>query len=296
MKKYTFLLLVLILLFATSVKGDFESGLVDDTAYNATTWNSKTSVAPSMNSVRDILETIGSTARQASDTALTTLASKLFAASALTGGAAGALDAIAVAGIADGDIALVGTTDGNFYSYTYESSSATAESSPTVIKPDDNSGNGRWILQYHAVSGAVQIQNFNLSIQAGDGTYSGLTINYTAGETLAFGQPVYVKSDGKVWKADADAAATMPAVGLIVVGGNANATVTILVHGYITETDWNWTIGNTIYVADGDAGAITATLADISDENDVVQIIGIAVHADSIFVNPSLATVVLAAP
>lgn len=99
---------------------------------------------------------------QTADTALTTLASKLFAASALTGGAAGALDAIAVAGIADGDIALVGTTDGNFYSYTYEASSATAESSPSVIKPDDNSGNGRWILQYHAVSGVIQLGTVNV--------------------------------------------------------------------------------------------------------------------------------------
>lgn len=142
----------------------------------------------------------------------------------------------------------------------------------------------------------LNISTFNIDRQAGDGTYSGNTMSGTAGETLAFGQPVYMKSDGKFWLADADAAATMPALGLVVVGGNAEATVYILTHGLITETDWNWTVGNTIYVADGTAGAVTATLADISDENDVVQVVGIAVHADSIFVNPSLTTVVLAAP
>lgn len=131
---------------------------------------------------------------------------------------------------------------------------------------------------------------------AGDGTYSGITVSFIAGETLAFGQPVYMKSDGKVWKADADAAATMPCVGIVVVGGNADATVNILTHGLVTETDWNWTVGATIYVADGTEGVLTATVGDLSDENDVVQVVGIAIHADSIFVNPSLTTVVLAAP
>lgn len=158
-----------------------------------------------------------------------------------------------------------------------------------------DAGLSKWVV----VSGlpdAITISTFNIDRQAGDGTYSGNTMSGTAGETLAFGQPVYMKSDGKFWLADADAAATMPALGLVVVGGNAEATVYVLTHGLITETDWNWTVGATIYVADGTAGAVTATLADISDQNDVVQVVGIAVHADSIFVNPSLTTVVLAAP
>jgi hypothetical protein len=126
--------------------------------------------------------------------------------------------------------------------------------------------------------------------------YSGITMDRTAGETLALGDAVYYKSDGKLWKADADAAASMPAIGIIVVGGNAEATVTVLTHGTVTDTDWNFgTVGGYLYVSET-GGAIEDTLSNISDENDVVQILGIALSADTIFVNPSLVTVVLAAP
>jgi hypothetical protein len=130
-------------------------------------------------------------------------------------------------------------------------------------------------------------------------TWSGHTIYFAqCAATMGFGQPAYIQSTGKPGLADADAAATMPAIGLVVVAStDADTPCTILTHGVITDTDWNWTtVGATIYVADGAAGALTATIGDLSDENDVVQIIGIAIHADSIFVNPSLATVVLAAP
>jgi hypothetical protein len=129
-------------------------------------------------------------------------------------------------------------------------------------------------------------------------TWSGHTIYFAqCAATMGFGQPAYIQSSGKPGLADADAAATMPAIGLVVVAStDADTPCTVLTHGVITDTDWAWTPGGTLYVADGDAGALTATIGDISDENDVVQVVGIAIHADSIFVNPSLATAVLAAP
>jgi hypothetical protein len=132
-------------------------------------------------------------------------------------------------------------------------------------------------------------------INATNERWSGHTIYFAqCAATMGFGQPAYIQSTGKPGLADADAAATMPAIGLVVVAStDADTPCTVLTHGVITDTDWNWTVGNTIYVADGDAGAVTATLADISDTNDVVQVVGIALHADSIFVNPSLTTVVL---
>jgi hypothetical protein len=132
-------------------------------------------------------------------------------------------------------------------------------------------------------------------INATNERWSGNTIYFAqCAASMGFGQPAYIQSTGKPGLADADAAATMPAIGLVVVAStDADTPCTVLTHGVITDTDWNWTVGNMIYVADGDAGAVTATLADISDTNDVVQVVGIAVHADSIFVNPSLTTVVL---
>lgn len=138
-------------------------------------------------------------------------------------------------------------------------------------------------------------QRVVMRLNATNERWSGNTIYFAqCAASMGFGQPAYIQSTGKPGLADADAAATMPAIGLVVVAStDADTPCTVLTHGVITDTDWNWTVGNTIYVADGDAGAVTATLADISDTNDVVQVVGIAVHADSIFVNPSLTTVVL---
>jgi hypothetical protein len=138
-------------------------------------------------------------------------------------------------------------------------------------------------------------QRVVMRLNATNERWSGNTIYFAqCAASMGFGQPAYIQSTGKPGLADADAAATMPAIGLVVVAStDADTPCTVLTHGVITDTDWNWTPGNAIYVADGDAGAITATLADISDTNDVVQVVGIAVHADSIFVNPSLTTVVL---
>lgn len=68
-------------------------------------------------------------------------------AGALTGGATGALDNVSVTQIANGYTAKV-TTSTYTYFYKYDATSASAESSPSVIIPDDNtSGTGAWILK-----------------------------------------------------------------------------------------------------------------------------------------------------
>jgi hypothetical protein len=123
--------------------------------------------------------------------------------------------------------------------------------------------------------------------------YAGTVMKFTCHETIAFGQPVVINSDGEVALANADTPATLlPAIGLAVVGGNAADTCTVLTHGSATDTDWNWTPGATIYVDDSGAGVLTATVGDITTGNGV-QVIGIATHADSILVMPSLSVVVL---
>lgn len=70
-----------------------------------------------------------------------------FGATSLTGGAAGALDDILHTEISDGDGAIViDAVNDKAYEYTYDSSSSAAESPPTIIQPDSNAGNGRWVL------------------------------------------------------------------------------------------------------------------------------------------------------
>jgi hypothetical protein len=102
---------------------------------------------------------------QLSDSALTTLTSKVFSKTALTG--SGGLDTVAYDDLADGDIGYVGTIAGVWYVYVFEASSATAESSPSVIAPDDvAANNGRWLLKLYCDGSACTIP------QATTGAYS----------------------------------------------------------------------------------------------------------------------------
>lgn len=98
---------------------------------------------------------------------------------ALTGGAAGALDSIDGAGLVDGDLAFVFTSN-VFYTYRLDDDSGAAESSPSVIAPDSNSGDKRWLLQnsynvgYSSISGTPT--EHQQAVWTGDGTIKGVTV------------------------------------------------------------------------------------------------------------------------
>jgi len=63
----------------------------------------------------------------------------------LTGGTDFCLDNIDGSRLNNGDTAIV-VASGISYEYWLNASSGAAESSPTVISPDTNAGNKRWIL------------------------------------------------------------------------------------------------------------------------------------------------------
>jgi hypothetical protein len=75
------------------------------------------------------------------------MASNIYGAIALTGGLAGALDAIDGAVLADKDVAFVIEQATGVYVYVLDADSAAAEASPRIISPDANGGDKRWILQ-----------------------------------------------------------------------------------------------------------------------------------------------------
>lgn len=87
---------------------------------------------------------------------------------ALTGGAATALDSIDGTGLQDGEIAHVFISD-ILYVYRLDVDSAAAEASPSIIAPDTNAGDKRWILQY-----AAHLQ------KVADATLSGTPVVLTA--------------------------------------------------------------------------------------------------------------------
>jgi len=118
-----------------------------------------------------------------------------------------------------------------------------------------------------------------------DLTADGQIVQLTAGESLVFGDVVYIKSDGKMGKADANGVTTYPAT-FMALGTIANdAAGDFLVMGFARNDAWAWTVGGTIYLSIT-AGAMTQTQP--SATNDVIQVLGVATHADRMFFKPSL--------
>lgn len=121
-----------------------------------------------------------------------------------------------------------------------------------------------------------------------DVTASGVKVSLTAGENLVFGDACYVKSDGKLWKGDADAIATSGVIALALATISTDAAGDFLMLGIARNDAWNWTVGGDIYLSTT-AGALTQTAP--SGTDDVIQILGKATHADRMYWNPQLVQV-----
>jgi hypothetical protein len=106
----------------------------------------------------------------------------------------------------------------------------------------------------------------------------------TAGENLVFGDVCYMKSDGKLWKADYNSSTTMP--GIAIAGESISAGTTgtfILPCSYVRDNTWNWTAGSLLYT--GTSGSIASTAP--SGSGDQIQVLGISISGDIILFNPS---------
>jgi len=112
------------------------------------------------------------------------MAVTLYNCTALTGGAARALDSYSVANLVNGDRAMV-VTGGKFYFYIYNSTGTAAENSPLVIRPDNYSTGGNWELAgspYGDLAIMPQIVSglsITGGITGGDVTVSGNTMTIT---------------------------------------------------------------------------------------------------------------------
>ena len=126
-----------------------------------------------------------------------------------------------------------------------------------------------------------------LNEPAGDNSAGtqGIFDSATVGETVAFPNLLYQKSDGKWWKADATAATTMPGLRMALESKNADETCSMLVTGRVRDDDWSWTVGGLIYASAAAAGGLTQTQP--SGSGDQVQIVGHAYHVDKMVFDPS---------
>jgi len=96
-------------------------------------------------------------------------------------------------------------------------------------------------------------------------------------------------STGNLEEADATDESTMPCSVLALYTGTGSEKQ-VLFWGRIRNDNWNWDAGKHIYV-DTSSGALTQVMP--NDDNNVVQIVGIATHSNQIIFNPSYSNVVI---
>lgn len=116
----------------------------------------------------------------------------------------------------------------------------------------------------------------------------GVKVEATAGEALVFGDNCYMKSDGKLWKSDADAASTMPIIAMAIESIDQNATGTFLLIGIARDDSYAWTTGAILY---GHTTAGELTNVAPAGSGDQVQAVAVALPNDHIFFKPSMVLV-----
>lgn len=102
-----------------------------------------------------------------------------------------------------------------------------------------------------------------------------------AGEEITIYDAVYIKSDGKVWKANRDTSTKALCVGIALAGASVDALCEIIFHGPVTNTGWLWTAGDPIYLDDSDGG-----LTQSIPGSGILMRVGSAIGTTTLLCNP----------
>jgi len=125
-----------------------------------------------------------------------------------------------------------------------------------------------------------------------DGKFTGITFIGTAGETVAFGDIVYLKAADSEWylaKADAASTAGIVAVAICVSAGTNGNPVTLMTHG-IVRADAGFpalTIGAPVYISETGTTTNTVTVTAPTTADAVVRVVGFALTANEMMVTIS---------
>ena len=136
------------------------------------------------------------------------------------------------------------------------------------------------------------VLNFSDDLPSTDHAATGVTVTITSSTTLAKGVPVYISGAGTVAAADADAATSMPAIGINTTdlsGGAGEAEILLL--GIWRDDTYNFAVGADVFIgldpasstANSDVLGITTTAPTAA--GDTVQKVGVVLTADTVFVN-----------
>ena len=122
-----------------------------------------------------------------------------------------------------------------------------------------------------------------------DHSTTGLTAQMLAGGAISAFDLVCIHTvTGEVVEADASAYATARVIGIAPADISDTATGTILLQGFIRDDTWNWTTGSTLYLSET-AGAMTHTAP--TTDGAFVQVVGVALEPDVVYINPSMTVI-----
>jgi hypothetical protein len=145
------------------------------------------------------------------------------------------------------------------------------------------------------------VVNFADDLPSTDHAATGVTVTITSSAAIAAGVPVYISGAGTVAAADADAATTMPAIGINTTdlsGGAGEAEILLL--GIWHDETYNFTAGADVFVGLNPASSTAAsdvlgvTTTAPTGSGDTVQKVGVVLTADTVFVNFTGTEVLLA--
>lgn len=150
----------------------------------------------------------------------------------------------------------------------------------------------------HESGGRDETRNIEWLTALADLGYSGDVSLVTVGEIVLAGDGLFLQNDGKYYKSDASAAATMPVKLMALAGAAADAEVLVLHDGYYrNDTLYDWTPGAgvaNLLFADVNAGLFVQFAAKPAGAGDQVQVVGWIVNANQICFRPSLEIVEIA--
>ena len=113
--------------------------------------------------------------------------------------------------------------------------------------------------------------------------YAGQTAIIEAGDTITQGNLLYWDANGHLVRADADAAASMPAVCFALNSTTSGHNALVLMQGWVYNSAWTLAEGDEVFVSTA-IGGLTVTAP--SDSGDQVQVIGIGLTEDLLWFNP----------
>ena len=128
-----------------------------------------------------------------------------------------------------------------------------------------------------AVDGKLEFNPTPSATDKATGTIVSMTVDVN---TVGIGGALHMDTDSHWVDADMNATTSMPCMALAL---GTTGTVDVLLNGIIKDTGWSWTVGGIMYV--NTSGTLTQTAP--SGDGDQVQVVGIALSADTIIFNPS---------